>query len=373
MNKSLRLSLAALTAAVLAVGSAACSGSKDDDTTTPADTDTDTDADTDADTDTDTDADTDADTDTDTPTIGPGSWSEAFDNSAGGALSGVWGSAPDDVFMVGGTDVQAEIYHFDGTDWSPMAVPKGVPMMVWVYGFGPDDVFAVGLDGAVLHYDGAAWSSIDSGTPEDLWGVFGFGNDDLWIVGGIPDITLEPVILHFDGKSFTPYDLSAKENPRAATTLFKVWGIDDELFIVGQRGTIQHYDGTGWPYSSPGEGATEDYVALWGTSSDNIVAVGGRSNGQIATWDGSAWTTHKPAAVGGLSGVTMLDANTAVVGGVNGYIGVYDVAADTLLPEYGPTTLDVHAIWYDGAGTTYAVAGRFLDPFAGAALVRTED
>ena len=31
-------------------------------------------------------------------------WSEAFDTSAAGSLSGVWGTGPDDVFIVGGTE-----------------------------------------------------------------------------------------------------------------------------------------------------------------------------------------------------------------------------------------------------------------------------
>jgi len=354
---------------VLALG---CSGDKEaaDDTVDVADTDTDTDADTDTDTDTDTDADTDTDTDTDT--VGPGVWDLAFEHT-GGALSGVWGSAPDDVFMVGGTDVQAEIYHFDGTEWAPMAVPADVPLMVWVYGFGPDDVTAVGLDGAALHYDGTEWTELETGTTEDLWGVFGFAPNDLWIVGGIPDITFEPVILHYDGKAFTPYALDPAENPRGATTLFKVWGIDDELFIVGQKGTIQTWDGSDWLYSSPGKGADQDWVALWGTAADNIVAVGGRGNGRVAVWDGALWATYQPPAVGGLSGVTMLDPDTAVVGGLNGYVGLFDVPSKTLLRETPATTLDVHALWNDGAGTTYGVAGRFLAPFDGAALIRTEE
>ena len=45
------------------------------------------------------------------------SWEAAFDTTAAGSLSGVWGSSPNDVFIVGGTDVGGEIYHYDGSSW----------------------------------------------------------------------------------------------------------------------------------------------------------------------------------------------------------------------------------------------------------------
>jgi hypothetical protein len=68
----------------------------------------------------------------------------------------------------------------------------------------------------------------------------------------------------------------------------------------------------------------------------------------------------------------MLGPDTAVVGGINGYVGVFDVPTGELTTEFPPTTIDVHALWHDGAGTTYGVSGRFLPPYGGAALKRTE-
>ena len=49
-----------------------------------------------------------------------------------------------------------------------------------------------------------------------------------------------------------------------------------------------------------------------------------------------------------------------------------DVATGELTTEFAPTTIDVHALWHDGADTTYGVSGRFLAPFGGDALMRTE-
>lgn len=296
-------------------------------------------------------------------------WTEAFDTSSTGALSGVWGSAPDDVWIVGGVTEQGEAYHFDGSSWSSVPVPEGVGLLVWVYGFGPDDVWAVGVGGGGVHWDGTAWSAFDTGTDEDLWGVFGFSPTDLWIVGGDPDEG-EPLILRHDGVTPTPVALDPAENPRGAKTLFKVWGIDGELFITGQTGTLLRWDGSAWRFQSGGSEADQDFVSLWGTDADHVVAVGGRGNGRIATWDGGSWTTVAPTAIGGLNAVSMLSPTEAIVGGVNGYVGRFDPTTGVLEDEGFLTLEDIHAAWSDGAGTTWAVGGSFREPFVGVAYQR---
>jgi len=317
------------------------------------------------------DTDTDSDTAPDTADTGPTvTWDEAFDTSSTGALSGVWGTAPDDVWIVGGVPEQGEAWHYDGTNWSEVAVPSGVGLLVWVHGFAPNDVWAVGVDGAGAHWDGSAWSAVDLGVTEDLWGIFGLADDDMWIVGGDPDEG-DPIILHFDGTTATPVALSADENPRGAKTLFKVWGTGGQLFITGQTGTLLQYDGTDWRFVSGGAEADQDFVSLWGTSSDHIVAVGGRGNGRIATYDGSAWTTRSPTGIGGLNAVTMLSETEAIVGGVNGYVGNFDPTTGVLEDEAFLSTDDIHAAWSDGAGTVWAVGGNFLEPYTGIAYRRT--
>jgi len=297
-------------------------------------------------------------------------WTEAFDGASHGALSGVWGSGPDDVFIVGGTFEQAEIVHFDGTTWTDMEAPD-VPLLAWAYGWGPDQVLSVGVDGAAAWYDGSSWEAIDTPTDEDLWGVFGFAPDDAWAVGGdANDIGSEPVILHWDGDAFEEVVIDPAEMPRTPASLFKVWGIGDTLFALGQSGQILQYDGSDWRDSPAGAGADQDFVSLWGTSEDNIVAVGGRGNARIGQWDGAAWETHQPSALGGLNAVSMAAPDAALVGGINGYVGVFDVATGEVELDEVLEGGDVHAIWNDGEGRFYAVGGRFNEPLAGLAWVR---
>jgi hypothetical protein len=297
-------------------------------------------------------------------------WEPAFDTSGMGAMSGVWGTGPDDVFVVGGSDGKGEVHHFDGSGWTPMTVPAEADLVVWAYGFAPDDVFAVGVKGTAMHYDGAAWTMLDSGTTEDLWGVFGFANDDVWVVGGNwgEDV---PVMLHWDGAAFTPYTLDPAQNDRGATSIFKVWGIGSKLFAVGEKGLIVQLVDGDWQQVSGGAEANDDFVSLWGTSEDHIVAVGGRSGARIAEYDGTSWNTVAPSGMGGLSAVFMDDPTQAVIGGIYGMTATYFPDDDSVVEDPVVTDFDVHAIWGDGAGTYYGVGGQFFDPYAGVVLVRT--
>ena len=299
-----------------------------------------------------------------------GRWEQAFDTSESGALFGVWGSAPDDVFVVGGTETEAEIYHYDGEEWNPMQAPD-VPGLIWVTGFGPDQVYAVGLRGAVAHYDGQAWEAIDSGTQDDLWGIFGFSPDEMWIVGGDPFGT-EPTMLRFDGSDFERIRIDPEENSRNATALFKVFGVGDRLFAVGARGQVFEYQDDTWKNSPAGAAANQDFVSLWGTSEEDLVLVGGRANARIATFDGEGWKTRAEPGLGGINAVHVATPGLAIIGGVEGFVGRYDVAKDEIVEEdQDVTDLDIHAVWGDGEGTLYGVAGDFFPPYAGAALVRT--
>ena len=294
-------------------------------------------------------------------------WSIAFEATGVGALSAVWGNSPNDVFVVGGTPGQGEVYHFDGSTWAAMPLPQ-VPLLVWVFGFGPNDVTAVGVGGGVIHYDGISWTALDSGTTDDLWGIWGPAPDDVWIVGGTVGQG-DPVILHFDGATFTP--VAMPPNDRGATSLFKVWGIGSKIFAVGQNGVIIQYEGAQWFQVLAGSQANEDFVALWGTSEENIVAVGGRATARLAVYDGEQWTTYKHEGIPGLNAVCTEDPREVVVGGVNGYVGRYDPQTNTLIAEMAPTEIPVHGAWADGTGRSYGVAGQFAAPYTGVAMIRT--
>jgi hypothetical protein len=114
-------------------------------------------------------------------------WSEIALTGANLAFSGVWASGPNDVFAVGASDDHAMIYHFDGTDWAPMPVPLTGPLLD-VWGFSGSDVYAVGV-GTILHYDGQSWTEVQA-VPHRLAGVWGSSPTSVFAVGSSGTILL---------------------------------------------------------------------------------------------------------------------------------------------------------------------------------------
>jgi hypothetical protein len=94
----------------------------------------------------------------------------------------VWGSSGSDVFAVGDGDT---ILHYDGADWSAMS--SGTYHRLYgVWGSSDRDVFAVGGGGAILHYSGPPnrppvatpdWYRLDEDTPLSVSAPGVLGND----------------------------------------------------------------------------------------------------------------------------------------------------------------------------------------------------
>jgi hypothetical protein len=158
-----------------------------------------------------------------------------------------------------------------------------------IWGTSSSDVFAVGEEGTIYHYDGAVWSGMDAGWPGFIDSVWGSSSTDVY--GGAEGNTL----VHYDGTAWS--ELSVDVGPYYKAF---IWGSsEDDVFVVGRGGGIWHYDGVTW--SQMASGTTKFVLGVWGTASDNVFAVG--SSGTILHYDGSAWSHLSSPLTANLSGV----------------------------------------------------------------------
>ncbi|MBU6317413.1 MAG: hypothetical protein KGR47_12945, partial [Acidobacteria bacterium] len=104
-------------------------------------------------------------------------WREAVDIGAG-SYFGIWGSAPNNIYIVGNTVMR----RFNGTAWSTVLTNTTTDLRS-VWGSGPNDVWAVGEGGTIVHYDGNAWGPVPSGVTSRLNRLWGFGANNVWAVG----------------------------------------------------------------------------------------------------------------------------------------------------------------------------------------------
>jgi hypothetical protein len=95
-------------------------------------------------------------------------------------LNAMWGNATSDLWAVGEAGA---IIHYDGRAWSPISQSPTTVALRGVWGTAPNDVWAVGESGAMLHFDGSAWSTRVSPTSRTLWSVWGSLSAGVWAVG----------------------------------------------------------------------------------------------------------------------------------------------------------------------------------------------
>jgi hypothetical protein len=161
---------------------------------------------------------------------------------------------------------------------------------------------AVGTDGAILHWDGASWSRENAPVASQLWSVSGGTNDEgRELVVAVGD---DGVVLRRESGGWVVV-------PSPVTTdLFSVWVRSaDDAFIVGDRGTVLRYDGmmlvqlvdevlvdsggvdaTGNPIRFP---IAEPLKGVMGRTADDVFAVGPR--GSVWHFDGARFTREDTA------------------------------------------------------------------------------
>jgi hypothetical protein len=274
--------------------------------------------------------------------------------STDGALLGVWGSGPDEVWAVGGQTDRALVMRGDGTQWARVDVDADARL--WsIYGVSATDVYAVGEHGLILYYDGTDWRRVASGTDLFLYGVWASSRDDVWIVGG--DRTgAGAVMLRGARDSFRIVDTLPAQ--LAPDILYKVHGFaPDNVLALGNSGMLR-WDGAAWHREQMP--TTEPMVAMWGHAANEVYAVGGTGLGAVVHWDGAQWNEVAALPIGsGLNGVFSSPHDPAIA--VGSHAQVFELGRDgsvvrPTLPELAAQPF-LHGVWGDQHGTTYVVGG----------------
>lgn len=179
------------------------------------------------------------------------------------------------------------------SDRSWHVVARDLPSaLLSVWGTSATDVYAVGGDVGdgggplVLHYDGTSWERLATGQAGTLWWVFGIPGGPVYMGGE------GGMILRYEAGTFT-----RMATPTTAT-VFGIWGTSvDDLWAVGgsaggaSGGFAWRLQGDAWVPAPgfPSEIAATD--AIWkmsGRSADDAWMVG--TGGKVVRWDGSALT-----------------------------------------------------------------------------------
>jgi photosystem II stability/assembly factor-like uncharacterized protein/long-subunit fatty acid transport protein len=256
------------------------------------------------------------------------------------SLLGLFGISGTDVFAVGS---DGYIFHYDGTTWTPMR--SSTVKLLWdVWASSADKVFAVGDNWNILHYDGNDWT-IDvegDGTFPPITSVWGSSETDIFAVdywGGI---------YHYDGNPQQSWTIMVGFS---GNSLFSVWGSSGtDVFAVGAFGTILHYDGITWTIMV--SSSTENLSSVWGSSETDVFAAG--ENGTILHYDGTSWTPMVTPSTEHLSSVWGSSGTDAFAAGNNGTILHYDGTTWTTMVS--PSTENLSSVWGSSGTDVFALS-----------------
>jgi hypothetical protein len=247
----------------------------------------------------------------------------------------------------------------DGETWT--ALPQAaLHDLWWVHAFDDGTAMVGGGGATVLKVEGDTVTRTP--TPDffgnTVFGVWGPDPSDVWAVGGWAGRA--GFAWHYNGSEWTDIPLPA-DLPRSQTgeipALFKVWGRStNDVWIVGARGTVLHWDGAGLT-RIPAD--TEDTLFAVHGHADDIVIVGGESRGVVLRGGLEGFTDDTPDNAPLLQAITTDRSGTLWVGGERGFTARARKPGNWKTEDLVATPQSFHAFGPADNGV-WAVGGRVL-------------
>ncbi len=149
-------------------------------------------------------------------------------------LRGVWGDGEGVVWSV---TEQGAILRWDGSAWSVAFSTTGTLRTIW--GSGPTDIW-VGGEGGLFHGQGPSsaalsWTQVPTPNAVPILSIWGSGPSDVWAVGN--KSRTESYVLHYEGGPADPAETGWAVDPVSSNVgeLVKVWGYGSDVWVAGQR------------------------------------------------------------------------------------------------------------------------------------------
>ena len=207
-------------------------------------------------------------------------------------LAAVWGSGKNDVWVVG---AQGRVIHWNGADWTPAPTPTTQTLYA-VWGSGPNDVWIASSPGVIFHGTGfsggtATWSPLTpiadyalvSGSRGKLLRtISGTSASDVWISGesfvqksGQPQESSWRSVIVDGGAAWKP--MSNCPTTGTCPSITAMWGSGPaDIWAVGPSGTALHTKGI-----AAGDGGVPSWTAFDSQASGELRAVWGSGPGDV--------------------------------------------------------------------------------------------
>lgn len=284
---------------------------------------------------------------------------ELMDSGTEETLYDVWGTSCDNVYAVGW---DGTILHYNGSTWQIVAAFPGKHLQS-LWGSSGSDIWAVGPYSSIVHYNGSDWEEIQIPSDQHFHDVWGTGPDNVWAVGESIAYTgykqNRGIIWHWDGEQWS---LAGYFNAGAETEFDAIWGRGtDEIYVVGHMasapGIVYNYDGTEWQrFTDWPDDLVSSYWDLWGIG-EHLFAAGHRSGslGVALYYNGSTWG-ELACGSGSLSRVRGTSLDSVYMVGHGGMILHFDGSSFSEMDS--GTSDSLLGVWVSETEAAFAVSFR---------------
>jgi hypothetical protein len=282
------------------------------------------------------------------------------------ALLSVSGRSSRDIYAVGADKGQGPlVLHFDGTRWKELHTGQHGDLW-WVQALPSGPVLMAGSGGMVLRYDGERFERLK--TPglgrQTVYGVWGTDGDDFYAVGSASGRS--GFVWHCRHGAFESEELPLEQLPVATGELpgfFKVFGLGDEVWVVGAGGTVLRREGQG-PFTLVPTTTKDTLFTVHGTGT-RLLTVGGAGNGVVLEARGGAFLDDSPTGAGLIQGIFASDRGDWASGERGMVYTRADPSAPFVAVDHGlmlPATSSLHSIFVDSSGGVWSAGGNVLTP-----------
>jgi hypothetical protein len=221
-------------------------------------------------------------------------------------------------------------------------------------------IVAVGNAGTIFRHNSGGWSADNAPFSKILNAVAAISSTDVWAVG------YEEVLLHYNGTTWQEGTFTSLPTPVSNRAFFDIafWSASDG-WIVGSD-VILRWDGTGWQEVDDNSSEYRGYRGVEVVSETDVWVVGELSGGAgsvIRHWNGTSWSNVPHPSATRLNTITMLDSNTGMAGGyrydsgTGAYTSVLLRWNGTIWSELStPNIGDIAAIVLQGANNGWMVS-----------------
>lgn len=294
------------------------------------------------------------------PDGGTSGWRLVLDELPGTLLS-AWEADDGVLYAVGGNASRSLVLRHDADGWWEMESGTS-SVLWWVHGFSSRDVYAVGANGVVTHFNGTGWRVEREGADFTLFGVWGATPEELIAVGGVVTTSRPRAAVVTRRSGWAEVSTAGLPPGRA---LFKVWGATPgDFFVVGERGLLAR--GIPGAFVSITAPTLERLTTVHGAAAE-VYAVGGLIEPVLLRLAGANWRSLPiPGTPQLLNGVAVNKQGELVVVGLNGYLA--EGRGETLVERAPLTRRGLHGSTATGDGFV-AVGGELLGAFGHGVLL----